>query len=146
MTIVEELAPSADRDNPAYSRDTITLTWEDRRRGHGRRRSDSGLEFAISLANGTVLQGGDAFFLAPEKTVVVVREAPEPVYVVRPRSPQEWAALAYHVGNRHQSLMIGEEELILPRNPAVHSLLNQLRAAYSADSRPFTASLIGSPH
>ena len=58
MTVVEQIhsATEVDARYAGYQRDTLTLTWEDRRQGHGRRRSDGGLEFAISLPNGTILK------------------------------------------------------------------------------------------
>jgi urease accessory protein len=148
MTILENIARIADLtpDQTAYKRDTITLTWEERRQGHGRRTSAQGLEFAISLPNGAVLKAGDCFVLGAERTIVTVREAEEGVYVIRPKTPQEWAFYAYHVGNRHQSVMIGETELIFLQNPAVRSLLDQLHVSYTADSRPFTAALAGHSH
>ena len=65
MTIVEKLAQTADvaSQYESYGRDTLTLKWEERRHGHGRRRSDSGVEFAISLPGGTILKEGDLWFL-----------------------------------------------------------------------------------
>ena len=148
MTIVEEvhqrgsLPPSCD----AYARQTITLCWEDRRRRHGRRMTDEGLGFAISLPAGTLLKEGDCFALSPDRVVVEVKELLEPVYILRPKTPQQWAFYAYHVGNRHQSIMIGTDELIFLQNPAVLSLLQQLRADYTIGERPFTASLVGMEH
>jgi urease accessory protein len=138
MTIVETISHAPED----FRRDTITLTWEERRQGHGRRRSDGGVEFAISLPSGTVLKGGDVLALLEEQVAVIVREAPEPVYVIRPKTPQEWAYFSYHVGNRHQPVMIGASELIFPRNPAVQSLLDQLHAQYETDSRAFTAAVV----
>jgi urease accessory protein UreE len=79
--------------------------------------------------------------LGPERTVVTVREALEPVYIVKPRTSWEWAYYAYHVGNRHQQVMIGESELIFLQNPAVRSLLEQLHVHFHADQRPFTGAL-----
>src|SRR5215467_7026526 len=60
MTIVEKITRAADigSEYDGYRRDTMTLTWQHRRQGHGRRHSDGGLEFAISIPNGTVLKGG----------------------------------------------------------------------------------------
>src|SRR5580693_1170499 len=141
MTIIEQVHPILELSSEYsdYRRDTITLSWEDRRQGHGRRKSDSGIEFAISLPDGTVLKSGDCFVLETEKAIVAVQEAIQPVYVIRPKTSQEWAYYAYHVGNRHQSVMIGESELIFLENPAVRSLLDQLHVQYTTDARPFTA-------
>lgn len=148
MTIVEKITRAADIGSAydGYAKDTLTLTWQDRRQGHGRRKSDNGLEFAISLPNGTVLKGSDCMILDAERTVVRINEAIEPVYVVRPKTPQDWAYFAYHVGNRHQEVMIGETELIFLQNAAVRSLLEQLHAHFEAGERPFTAALVNVGH
>lgn len=148
MTIVENVADevSVATSPQPYQRDTITLTWEERRQGHGRRKTDSGRDFAISLPPATVLKQGDVLVLDEERILVFVVEAHEPVYIVRPGTPQEWAYYAYHVGNRHQAIMIDREELILPRCPAVKSLLEQLNAKYATGERPFTAALVNVGH
>jgi urease accessory protein UreE len=148
MTIVEKLHSSAEigTEYDNYARDTLTLTWEERRQGHGKRRSDAGIEFAISIPGGTVLKGDDHMVLRPERTIVKVQEAPEAVYIIRPKTPQEWAYYAYHVGNRHQQVMIGDTELIFLQNPAVRSLLEQLRVHFENDERPFTAALANVGH
>ena len=148
MTIVEHTYTEAEIGSQYtdYTRDTLTLTFEDRRQGHGKRSSDGGLEFAISLPSGAILKGGDCLVLAAEKTIVTVQEAPEAVYIVHPKTPQEWAYYAYHVGNRHQQVMIGETELIFLQNPAVRSLLDQLHVHFESDTRPFTAALANVGH
>jgi urease accessory protein len=148
MTIVEQVTPASalGAQYASFDRDSITLTWDDRRQGHGKRQSDRGTEFAISLPNGTILKDGDCFVLRDANTIIEVREASEPVYVIRPKTPQEWAYYAYHVGNRHQQVMIGATELIFPKSPAVRSLLEQLHADFTTDERPFTAALVQAAH
>jgi urease accessory protein len=148
MTVIEKIINAADigSEYDNYRRDTLTLKWEERRQGHGRRRSDGGIDFAISLPAGAVLKAGDCMILEAEQTVISVSEAPEPVYVLRPKTPQEWAYYAYHVGNRHQEVMIGETELVFLQNPAVRSLLEQLHAHFETGKRPFTAALVNAGH
>jgi urease accessory protein UreE len=148
MTVVERTYSAADigPGYDSYRRDTLTLTWEERRQGHGRRRSDRGLEFAISLPGSTILKEGDCMVLEQERTIVGVVEAREPVYIVRPKTPQDWAYYAYHVGNRHQQVMIGETELVFLQSPAVRSLLDQLHVHFETDQRPFTAALANVGH
>lgn len=150
MTIVEHVhtVDTLPAETASYAQDRVTLEWEDRRQGHGRRRSDAGIDFAISLPAGTVLRKGDYLVLNPERTVVAVEERLEPVYVIRPVTPQEWAFYAYQVGNRHQPIEIGGAELICLRNAAVRSLLDQLHARRSEDVRPFNAAVavVGHSH
>ena len=148
MTVVEQIIQASDIGSryDGYRHETLTLTWEQRRQGHGRRSSDAGLEFAISLPAGTILKGSDCMVLEPERTIVRIQEAPEPVFIVRPKTPQDWAYYAYHVGNRHQEVMIGDTELIFLQNLAVRSLLEQLHAHFENGERPFTAALVNVGH
>ena len=148
MTIIEKVCSAAELGSnyADYRRDALTLTWEERRQGHGKRRSDGGLEFAISIPGGSVLKDGDCLVLEAERTIIQVREATEAVYVVRPKTPQQWAYYAYQVGNRHQQVMIGETELIFLQNPAVRSLLEQLHCPFEMDARAFTAALANVGH
>jgi len=121
-----------------YARDTITLGWEDRVHGRGRRRSDGGLVFGLSLPRGTILRGGDCLVLDGAQIVVVVVERPEPVFLIEPRTPQEWGLYAYHIGNRHQPLMISGAGIVCPDVGGVEQLLEQQRIPFSRTTRAFT--------
>jgi len=121
-----------------YARDTITLGCDDRLRGHGRRRSDGGLAFGLFLPRGTLLRGGDCLVLDEVKTVVVVIERPEPVFLIEPGTPQEWGLYAYHIGNRHQPLMITDTAIICPDVAGVEQLLDQQHIPFVRTTLPFT--------
>jgi len=120
-----------------YVRDTITLGWEDRSHLRGWRRSDGGLVFGVSLARGTIVRGGDCLVLDEAKTVVVVVDRPEPVFLIEPRTPQEWGLYAYHIGNRHQPLMITETGIVCPDVAGVERLLEQQRIPFTHATLPF---------
>jgi urease accessory protein len=135
LTHRESDLPDASR---AYARETITLGWEDRVQGHGRRQSDGGVEFALALPRGSVLRAGDCFVLDEARTVVTVVERPEPVFVIEPRSAQEWALYAYHIGNRHQPVMITNHALVCPDVPGVEQLLHQQHIPHGRRMLPFT--------
>ena len=130
----------------AYARDTITLGWEDRRHAHGRRTSDGGMEFGAALPRGTLLRGGDCFVHDEGRTVIVVVERPEPVFVIVPDTPQEWGLFAYHIGNRHQPLMITERGIVCPDEPGVGRLLEQQHIPYTRATLPFTPATGAAPH
>ena len=150
MTIVERLYHGAELqgDARAYARDTVTLGWEDRTHVHGRRRTDGGVEFGTSLPRGTVLRAGDVLVLDPERLVVSIVERPEPVFVVEPRTTAEWGLFAYHIGNRHQPLMVTERALVCPDVPGVEQVLQQHRMPYARATMPFTpaATVAGHQH
>jgi urease accessory protein len=122
----------------SFDRDTVTLGWEERIETRARRRTDSGVEFATSLARGTVLHAGDCFVLDEAQLVAAVVERPEPVFVIRPGTAMEWALYAYQIGNRHQPLMIGGDALVCPELPGVEQLLERLRIPYVRQVRTFT--------
>ena len=105
---------------------------------HGRRRSDGGLEFGVSLPRGSVVRAGDCFVLDDARTVVIVVERPEPVFVIEPRSAPEWALYAYHIGNRHQPVMITDHSIVCPDVPGVEQLLLQQHIPYKRSMLPFT--------
>ena len=150
MTIVERVF--AERELPedarGLARDTVTLGWEDRTHVHGRRRTDGGVEFGTALPRGTVLRAGDYLILDAERLVVAVVERVEPVFVIQPRSAPEWALFAYHIGNRHQPLMIADDVLVCPDVPGVEALLQQHHMPYTRTTRAFTpaATVAGHTH
>jgi urease accessory protein len=140
VTIVERIYHEATVPDAArlYARDTITLGWEDRLQAHGRRRSDGGVEFGTSLPRGTILRGGDCLVLDEVRTIVAVVERPEPVFVIEPRTPQEWGLFAYHIGNRHQPLMITARGIVCPDVAGIEQLLEHQHIPYTRAALPFT--------
>jgi urease accessory protein len=150
MTVVDRIHRSSDLPSStrAYALDTMTLGWEARTHVHGRRTTDGGVEFGTSLPRATVLRDGDCFVLDPERLVVSVIAKPEAVFVVEPRDAQEWGLFAYHIGNRHQPLMITEHALVCPVAPGVAQLLDQHHMPYRPDRQPFTpvATVVGHQH
>jgi urease accessory protein len=146
--IVERLYIASDlpASCAAYMRDTIALGWEDRTHVHGRRSSAGGVEFGLSLPRGTILRGGDCLVLDDARVVVVVVERPEPVFVIEPASPPQWALFAYHIGNRHQPVMITDRSLVCPDVAGVEQLLHQYRMPYTRAILPFTPATAVSSH
>jgi urease accessory protein len=142
-TYREPQLPDASR---GYERDTITLGWEDRVQAHGRRQSDGGIEFALSLPRGSVLRAGDCFVVDDRRAVVAVVERPEPVFVIEPRSAPEWALYAYHIGNRHQPVMITAGSIVCPDAPGVEQLLHQQHIPHTRAMLPFTPAVTGAGH
>jgi urease accessory protein len=140
MTIIERVYRERELPEPVrgFGRDTVTLGWEERSRAHALRRTDNGVEFGTSLPRGTVLRGGDCLVLDDERLVVAVAERLEQVFLVEPRSASEWALFAYHIGNRHQPLMITDEALVCPDAPGVEQVLQQHQMPYTRATRTFT--------
>ena len=121
-----------------YTRDTITLGWEERVKARGRRRSDGGVEFGTSLPRGMVLRAGHCLVLDAPLLVVSVVERLEPVFVIEPQTWSDWGLFAYHLGNGHQPLMITGRGLLCPDLPGVESLLQHYRIPYTRANLAFT--------
>ena len=150
MTVVDRVFKEDELSGAAraFARDTVTLGWEDRTHVHGRRRTDGGVEFGTALPRGTVLRAGDCLSLDAERLLVTIVERDEPVFVIEPRHAAEWALFAYHIGNRHQPLMITEHALVCPDVPGMEALLQQHHMPYTRSMRPFTpaATVAGHSH
>ena len=131
----EEAVPAVARD---YARDAITLGWEERLRARGRRTTDSGLEFGTALPRGTILRAGDCLVLDQARVLVTVVEREEPVFVIRPASPEEWGLFAYHIGNNHQPMMIAAMGIVCPDVPGISQVLELHGMPFSRGLLAFT--------
>jgi urease accessory protein UreE len=129
-----------------YARDTLTLGWDDRLRVRGCRQSDGAVAFNLSLPRGTILRGGDCLVLDEAKTVVVVVERPEPVFLIEPHTPQEWGLFAYYIGNRHLPLMITEAGIVCPDVAGTEQLLEQQRIPFARATLAFTSATTVANH
>src|SRR5690242_306768 len=100
LPVAREVHPTGRLPTAAldYTPDTVTLGWEERMKARALRRSDGGIEFGTSLPRGTILRDGDVFVLDAVAARVAVVEREEPVLVVEPPTPEDWARVAYHIG------------------------------------------------
>lgn len=122
----------------SYARDRITLGWEERSKARARRAADGGAEFGTALERGTMLREGDCLVIDELHLVVTVVERAEPVFIISPRSPEEWALYAYQIGNNHLPVMIDSGLIICPDVPGMEQVLALHQIEYSRASRPFT--------
>jgi urease accessory protein len=121
-----------------HPRDSLTLGWEERLKTRARRRTDAGVEFGTALPRGTVLRAGDCLALENPPLVIVVHERAEAALVVRPSSAAEFGVWAYHIGNSHQPIMIGEDELVCADLPGMEQVLTYHAIPFRREMRPFT--------
>ena len=105
-------------------RDTLRLTWEERRWTRKRVETTGGRMVALALPTGSVLRDGDVLAVE-EEWYLVVEARPEPVLAVLPRDRAEAIRLAFDVGNRHFSLAIEGDALLVPDDAATVQLLTR---------------------
>lgn len=86
---------------------TLTLPFEGRQRSRRRVVLSSGEDALLVTPRGTLLRGGEVFALSDGRAVRIVSE-PETVSTVRETDTLKLVRVAYHLGNRHVALEIGE--------------------------------------
>jgi urease accessory protein len=109
--------------------DAIVLTAEERRWGRRRVTTRDGRELALALPTGSVLTPGAVLHVEAD-WYVVVEAAAEPVLAARPRSREDALRLAFEVGNRHFTLAVDGDRLLVADDPAMEQLLTRLGVAF----------------
>jgi len=99
--------------------------------GWGRRRvrTVGERELALALPTGTVVAPGEVLHVATD-FYVVVEAAEEEVLAVTVGSREEGLRLAFEVGNRHFTLAVDGERLLVPDDPAMEQLLRRLGVTF----------------
>ncbi len=115
----------------------LTLAFAERRRSRFRTRLDDGREAALILPHGTVLRDGDR--LRPEEggPVISVRAAEETLSWATTGDPLLLARAAYHLGNRHVPVQIGEGSLAYPHDHVLDGMVRELGLALEVRQAPF---------
>jgi urease accessory protein len=134
-----------DADLSRLERDALVLTAEERRWGRRRVTTQAGRTLALALPTGSVLTPGDILHVGPG-WYVVIEAAREPVLAVTPRSRQEAIRIAFEVGNRHFTLAIDGERLLVPDDPAMDQLLGRLGVAFERVQSVFVPVSAGHRH
>jgi len=116
LNITEQLSPGGQHD------DRLILPFDRRQKSRLRIRLESGEEAGLFLKRGTILRGGDRL-LASDGRIVRVVAADEPVMRVTADTPIRLMCAAYHLGNRHVPLQIGEGWLRLEQDHVLKEML-----------------------
>lgn len=116
--------------------DTLELPFDLRQKSRLRVKLASGREAALFLTRGIILRGGD-LLKSEDGLVVKVVAAQEPVYNVIAPTPRDLMCAAYHLGNRHVSLQIGDGWLRLEQDYVLKDMLIGLGMQVSEVVAPF---------
>jgi urease accessory protein len=116
--------------------DRLILPFELRQRSRSRVKLESGEEGALALERGSVLRGGDCLQADDGRIVRVVAAAEETLKIESP-SVRELTRAAYHLGNRHVALEVGEGFLRLAYDPVLARMLEGLGATTVKEFAPF---------
>ncbi|CAG4911723.1 urease accessory protein UreE [Paraburkholderia gardini] len=115
---------------------TLTLAFDARCKSRLAATLDNGEEVALLLPRGTVLRDGDVL-VAQDGALVRVVAAAEAVLRVRAPDRITLTRAAYHLGNRHTPVEIGDDYLKLEFDPVLADMLKRLGATVEQVSMPF---------
>ena len=122
--------------HPLEPKGRLELPFDARQKSRLRTHLASGEEAALVLPRGEVLRGGD-LVVASDGRVVEVIAAAERVLHVECASATELARCAYHLGNRHVPVEVGEGFLRLAEDHVLEKMLAGLGAKLSHITAPF---------
>lgn len=131
MLLIESLYTGGDA--PAAR---LELNFDARTKSRLRTRLADGEEVGLFLPRGTILRGGDRL-LAQDGRVVEVVSAPEDLLEARCADAFALARAAYHLGNRHVAVQVGEGWLRIQADHVLETMLTGLGAQVQALSAPF---------
>src|SRR3984957_14465708 len=114
----------------------LVLPFDLRRRSRLRTKLVNGTEAALFLPRGSVLRDGD-LLEADDGTVIKVEAAREDVLFVTAETPYALMRAAYHLGNRHTPIELGENFLKLEADPVLREMLVQLGVTVREETSPF---------
>ncbi|THF63303.1 urease accessory protein UreE [Pseudothauera rhizosphaerae] len=114
----------------------LELSFEYRTKSRLRARLKSGEEVGLFLPRGTILRGGMKLAAADGRIVEVVA-APEELLEVRCADAFELARAAYHLGNRHVAVELGESWLRIQADHVLEDMLAGLGASVAPVTAPF---------
>jgi urease accessory protein len=135
MRIIDRVVKAAALTNRPIV-DRVSLTWDERQKSRQKLRTAEGKEIALALPTGTRLNAGD--LLPIEAGWIEVCLAPEDVMLIKPRTLEETAFVAYQIGNRHLALEIIEDGLKTLYEPVLASYLRQHGIPVEQTQLPFT--------
>lgn len=96
----------------------------------------SGEEIRVRLPRGPVLRGGDRL-VGSEGMLVEVIAAPEALLQVESSDANQLVRLAYHLGNRHVAVEVGEGFLRIAEDGVLEQMLRGLGATVKRVVAPF---------
>ena len=88
------------------------------------------LKEPVHLSEGDVLEAENGEYF-------LIHAAKEPLYSVKAATPLELTRLAWHLGNRHQTVEIKENTIFVSRDPVIRAMLEGLGATIEEIEAPF---------
>ena len=114
-------------------RGQLRLPFESRQKSRLKTRLVSGEEVGLVLPRGEILRGGDLVTASDGRVIEIVAQ-PEKVLHIETK---ELAKIAYHLGNRHVPVQVGENFLRIAEDHVLEEMVRKLGAKVSHIEAPF---------
>ncbi|CAH9017670.1 urease accessory protein UreE [Candidatus Nitrosacidococcus sp. I8] len=114
----------------------IAFTFEERERSQLRFHLPDGQEAAFRIERGTTLTVGDKLGTT-DGLVLEIQAKPEDLMEVQAQHPLDLIRAAYHLGNRHVRLQIGEGWLRLPSDYVLEEMLIHIGVSVTKVIAPY---------
>lgn len=132
-------------DVEGLERDVVTMTWEERRKSRQRVTTAKGVEIAIGLPTGSVLEHGEIIYRDGER-YIAVEAAEEEVLCIFSEDPSEAALAAYEIGNRHLPIAVSPQLLMTPFDPLLEIRFTRMGMRCERRCTPFEPARRGHAH
>ncbi len=116
--------------------EVIALPFETRQKSRFRHSTSQGVDVGVTLERGTILKHGD-LLTGPEGKVIKVESLPEAVSKAHAASHHDLARAAYHLGNRHVAVQVGDGWLCFLQDHVLDAMCQQLGLTVSHEVAPF---------
>lgn len=117
-------------------RGILKLPFDSRQKSRLHAKLESGEEVALMLPRGEVLRGGDLVTASDGRVIEVVSE-PEKLLNMECETPAALAKVAYHLGNRHVPVEVGDGYLRIAADHVLEDMARKLGARVTPLEAPF---------
>jgi urease accessory protein len=111
----------------------LKLPFESRQKSRLRTKLASGEEVGLMLPRGEILRGGDLVTASDGRVIEIVAEQEKVLHI----ETRELAKVAYHLGNRHVPVQVGENFLRILEDHVLEEMVSKLGAKVSHVEAPF---------
>ena len=111
----------------------LRLPFESRQKSRLRTKLVSGEEVGLMLPRGEILRGGDLVTASDGRVIEVLAEPEKLLHV----ETEDLAKIAYHLGNRHVPVQVGESFLRIAEDHVLEEMVKKLGARVSHVHAPF---------
>lgn len=114
-------------------RGQLRLPFESRQKSRLRAKLASGEEVGLKLPRGEILRGGDLVTASDGRVIEVVAEPEKLLHI----ETKDLAKVAYHLGNRHVPVEVGEDYLRIAEDHVLEEMVKKLGAKVRHVQAPF---------